>query len=64
MNYFDSENRLSDLENLTMLNTLDLSFNEFQNFILNLKNLTSLSKLKIANNNLKCLSQSTVLQLN
>ena len=64
MNYLDSENRLSDLENLTRLHTLDLSSNKFQNFILNLTNLMQLSKLNIAHNNLKCLSQSTVLQLN
>ena len=64
MNYFDSENRLSDLENLTRLHTLDLSSNGFRNFTLNFINLKRISKLNIAHNNLKCLSQSTVLQLN
>ena len=46
-----------------MLDTLDLSSNGFHNFTLNLKNLTNLTKLNTAHNNLKCLSQSTVLQL-
>ena len=64
MNYFNSKNSLSDLQNLTMLHTLDLSFNGFDNFTLGLKNLKRISKLNIANNNLKCLSESTVLQLN
>ena len=64
MNYFDSENSFSVLQHLTMLHTLDLSSNGFHYFTLGLKNLRRISKLNIANNNLKCLSESTVLQLN
>ena len=55
---------LSDLRLLTKLKEVDLSFNGFQNFSVVLHNMTGLRKLNLSNNNIGCLSSSTILELN
>ena len=55
---------LSDLRFLTKLKEVDLSFNGFQNISMVLQNMTELRKLNLSNNNIDCLSLSTVLEVN
>ena len=56
--------KLSDLKVLTRLEKLVLSSNGFNNFSLDLSNMTKLQKLDLSNNNIQCLSKSTIVQLN
>ena len=63
MNMFANSENLRDLEKLTNLTFLDLSYNGFQNFTLNLRSFTSLTKLNLSFNNLRCLSQKTTSEL-
>ena len=63
-NQIQNGSLLSDLSVLTKLKEVDLSFNGFQNFSVVLQNLTELRKLNLSNNNIRCLSASTFLQLN
>ena len=63
-NQIQNGSLLSDIRFLTKLRELDLSFNGFQNFSVVLQNMTRLSKLDLSNNNIGCLSLSTILQLN
>ena len=58
-----SSERLNSLQFLTQLETLDLSMNGFQNFTMNLINMKNFHKLNIANNNIRCLSKSTMILL-
>ena len=62
-NKLASGHSLVSLEILTQLEALDLSSNRFHNFSLILNNLTKLVTLNLANNNLPCLSKSTMRQL-
>ena len=55
---------LSDIRFLSKLKEVDLSFNGFHNVSVVLQNLTELSTLNFSNNNIGCLSLSTILQLN
>ena len=63
-NQIQNGSLLSDLTLSTELKELDLSFNGFQNFSLMLQNMTELRKLNLSNNNIDCLSLSTILELN
>lgn len=63
-NMLKSENSFTSLQNLSKLQSLDLSSNGFHYFPLNLSSMKNLSKLKLADNNLQCLSKMTILQLN
>ena len=58
-----SSDRLNSLQFLTHLEILDLSTNGLQNFTMNLKNMNNIHKLNLANNNIQCLSKSTMIQL-
>ena len=62
-NYFLSDEKLTDVQTLSKLYTLGLASNGFNNFSLKLINMTKLVKLNLANNNLQCLSKSTIHQL-
>ena len=55
---------LSDIGLLHKLREVDLSSNGFHNFSVVLQNMTGLRKLNLSNNNIGCLSLSTILQLN
>ena len=57
------DDKLAILEILTELEELDLSSNGIHNFSLNLNNMTKLMRLNLANNDLPCLSESTMFQL-
>ena len=63
-NSFDSEESLSQLQNLTNIEVLDLSSNGFYNFSLNLRNMGKLGTLNLSLNNIQCLPQTTMFQLN
>ena len=63
MNMLANTERLQHLEYLTNLNSLDLSYNGFQNFTFPLGSFTSLTKLNLSYNNLRCLSQKTIHEL-
>ena len=62
-NQIISDDKLPTLQTFTNLAELDLSSNRMQNFSLNLNNMTKIIRLNLANNNLPCLSRSTILQL-
>ena len=55
---------LSDIGLSNKLKEVDLSSNGFHNFSVGLQNMTGLRKLNLSNNNIGCLSLSTILQLN
>ena len=63
-NQIISDNKLATLQTFTKLEIIDLSSNGVQNFSLNLNNMTKLIRLNLANNDLPCLTHSTMLQLN
>ena len=64
-NMLESESQsLSGLEVLNRLEKLDLSSNGFHSFSIDLSNMTNLQKLDLSNNNIQCLSKSTIRQLN
>ena len=59
-----SKNNLNDLKNLVNLQLLSLSSNGLHEFNLNLDNMVELTRLNLEDNNLKCLSRSSTLQVN
>ena len=59
-----SGNTLGDLQNLVNLELLNLSSNGLHTFSLKLNNMTKLTRLDLEDNNLKCFSRSTIMQLN
>ena len=64
-NMLESESQsLTGLQVLDRLEKLDLSSNGFHNFSLDLINMTNLQRLDLSNNNIQCLSKSTIRQLN
>ena len=63
-NQIQNGSLLSDIGLLNKLKEVDLSSNGFRNFSVVLQNMTVLRKLNLSNNNIGCLSLSTILQLN
>ena len=62
-NQIQNGNSLSEIQHLAKLKVIDLSDNGLHNFPLELENMTGLSRLILSNNNIRCLSMSTTLQL-
>ena len=63
-NQIQNGNELSEVQALAKLKVIDLSNNGLHNFSLVLENMTGLSRLILSDNNILCLSMSTMLQLN
>ena len=57
------DDKLTSLQTFTNLEELNLFSNAIHNFSLNLNNMTKIVRLNLANNNLACLSQSTIFQM-
>ena len=63
-NQIENGNLFSDGRYFIKLKEVDLSFNGFSNFYMALQNKTGLHKLNLSNNNIGCLSVSTIKELN
>ena len=62
-NKIQNDSLLSDIGLLSKLKEIDLAFNGFHNFPVVLQNMTGLRKVNLSNNNIGCLSLSTIITL-
>ena len=55
---------LSEIQGLTKIKVIDLSNNRLHKFSMVLENMSGLHRLNLSNNNIQCLSMSTIIQFN